>query len=80
MRLKNLTIGYNLPTTLLKKWKIQNIRFYLSGENIFTVSGLKTNYIDPEQVSADPNGSVANVSARNYPFMKSYSFGFDITF
>ncbi len=80
IRLKNLTIGYNLPSTLLQKWKIENIRVYLSGENIFTVTGLDSKYIDPEQVSADPNGAVANVSARNYPFMKSYSFGFDVTF
>lgn len=80
LRLKNITIGYNLPADLLKRWKIENIRFYLSGENIFTATTLKSDYIDPEQVSADPNGVVANVSARNYPFMKSYSFGFDVTF
>jgi len=80
IRLKNLTIGYNLPATLLQRWKIDRIRIYLSGENIFTASPLKSKYIDPEQVSEDPNGVVANVDARNYPFMKNYSAGFDLTF
>lgn len=80
IRLKNLTIGYTLPTPLLQRWKIETIRVYLSGENVFTASPLQSKYIDPEQVSADPNGGIANIDARNYPFMKSYSFGFDVTF
>lgn len=80
IRLKNLTIGYTLPVHILKALKVQNIHFYLSGENIFTATPLKSKYIDPEQVSADPNGTVANISARNYPFMKTYSGGFNITF
>lgn len=80
VRLKNLTVGYNLPASILKHLKIQSIRIYLSGENIFTASPLKSKYIDPEQVSSDPDGTVANIDARNYPFMKTYSGGFDITF
>jgi TonB-linked SusC/RagA family outer membrane protein len=80
IRLKNLTIGYSLPSSLLQRWKIQRLRIYFSGENMFTATGLKSKYVDPEQVSADPQGLVANVSARNYPFMKSYSGGLDITF
>lgn len=80
IRLKNLTVGYSLPAGLLQRWKIQRIRIYFSGENIFTATGLHSKYVDPEQVSTDPNGVVANASARNYPFMKNYSGGLDVTF
>lgn len=80
VRLKNLTIGYNLPQSVLEKLKADEIRIYLTGENIFTLSPLQSKYIDPEQVSTNPNGVIADDNARNYPFMKSYSFGIDVTF
>lgn len=81
IRLKNLTVGYTFPSTgLLERWKIDRIRVYFSGENMFTATGLHSKYVDPEQVSADPDNVVANASARNYPFMKNYSGGLDITF
>lgn len=80
IRLKNLRIGYSLPKSLLERWNIATIRLYISCENLFTVTALKTKYIDPEQVSADPNNAKSDNNARNYPFMKNYSCGLDITF
>lgn len=79
VRLKNLSIGYSLPASLLGRWKIEKLRIYVSGENIFTKTGLDSKYVDPEQVSADPNGSQGDNNARNYPFFKNYSCGLDIT-
>lgn len=80
VRLKNLTVGYDLPKSLLERWKINKIKVYLSGENIFTVTGLESKYVDPEQVSADASGSQGDNNARNYPFFKSYSCGLNVTF
>lgn len=80
IRLKNLTVGYTLPASLLQRWNIARIRIYFSGENIFTASPFDSDYVDPEQVSADPNGGRGDNNARNYPFMKQYSFGLGITF
>ncbi|HEX5554915.1 MAG TPA: TonB-dependent receptor [Chitinophagaceae bacterium] len=80
IRLKNLTVGYSLPTTLLQRWRIEKVRVYLSGENIFTATGLESDYVDPEQVSADPDGGRGDNNARNYPFSKNYSVGLDVTF
>lgn len=48
MRLKNLQLGYTLPTELTKKIEIQKLRFYMSCENVFTVTGMKTSMFDPE--------------------------------
>ncbi|MEO7314077.1 MAG: TonB-dependent receptor [Ginsengibacter sp.] len=73
LRLKNVSLGYMLPQHLTRKIKINTFRVFVSGENVLTWTKFQTKYIDPEQAMADGNGRV-------YPFNKTYSFGFDITF
>jgi hypothetical protein len=68
-----MTLGYMLPESLTKRFKINGFRMFVSGENMFTWTKLNTKYIDPEQ-------AMANIDGRVYPFSKTYSFGFDITF
>ena len=48
---------------------------YTSGENLFTFSPLKSDYIDPEQASAENSIQSANGNAKLYPWSKTYSFG-----
>lgn len=70
IRLKNLTFGYTLPSSLLKKLPIQRVRFYYSGENLFFVSGLYDGYkVDPE-----------NFGFQYYPIQKHHSIGVNVTF
>lgn len=73
IRLKNLTVGYTLPTDLLSKAKLSRARIYVSGENLFTATKLRSDYIDPEQAANEANG-------RAYPFSRTFSLGIDITF
>ncbi|WP_449439749.1 hypothetical protein [Pedobacter steynii] len=80
IRLKNLTVGFSLPETVLKKIKLSKVRVYLSGENLFTFTKLRSNYIDPEQAAGDYNNSTVDANARVYPFSKVYSFGLDVSF
>ncbi|MCP9610988.1 SusC/RagA family TonB-linked outer membrane protein [Coprobacter tertius] len=65
VRLKSLSIGYGLPASILKKWKISNLSISLQGSNLFTLSSLDN--MDPE-------------SLRGYPIQRSYgvtlNFGF----
>lgn len=86
LRIKNLTVGYTLPTSLTEKVNVKRLRVFLSGENIFTWSfGGLTDYLDPEEVGAhvsfsNPNGVSAR-PARNtqlYPMGKTYSAGVEI--
>lgn len=70
MRLKNLVIGYTLPKNLLQKGKVDNVRFYVSGQNLFTVSNAYKGY-DPEE--AVNSGSF-------YPLMQTFTFGVDVRF
>lgn len=72
-RLKNLTIGYSLPSNLLAKAKIDGLRFYFSGENLGVLSGIHSDYIDPEM-------AMTNGNLRIYPWQKTFMFGIDLTF
>ena len=69
LRLKTVQIGYNLPNKLLKKYKIEGVRLYLAGSNLFTLSGIE--YLDPE--SPDVNNGY-------YPQQRTYSFGVNLSF
>lgn len=79
VRLKNINIGYTLPTQLTKRAGIQKLRVSLIGQNLLTVSRLK--FIDPETSEFDNNlGLGSSNSARSYPLPVYYGFGLDITF
>jgi TonB-linked SusC/RagA family outer membrane protein len=71
LRLKNLSISYNLPQSWIRRFKLQNFRIYLAGNNLLTFSGLNKYRIDPEA----PSGQ----SGYYYPQMKTFSFGIDVS-
>ncbi len=49
LRLKNITLSYNLPTSLIKKWGISKARLYITGTNLFTFTKFKG--LDPEGIA-----------------------------
>ena len=73
-RLKNLTLGYTLPASLTAKACIQRLRVYVTGENLFTWTALRSRFLDPEQASANSN-KLSNV----YPWSKTFSVGLNLT-
>ena len=48
IRLKNLSLSYQLPTTLMQKAKVQSIRLYIQGQNLLTVTSYTG--LDPENI------------------------------
>lgn len=69
-RIKNLQIGYTIPTKLSKMVKLEKIRVYVSGNNIYTYDHLPKGW-DPEQPMGNTN---------SYPISATYVFGIDLTF
>ncbi len=69
LRVKNLTIGYSLPNSVLERFNIKRLRFFFSGENIFEFSAIKK-YLDPEAVT-DGYGW-------EYPYQRKYSVGLNL--
>ncbi len=53
LKLRNVEIGYSLSAAIAKKVRAENIRFSLSGQNLFTIDRMHTKYIDPETGTMD---------------------------
>ena len=70
VRLKNISLGYNLPKSLLSKVGIERAKVYVAGENLLTFSGLDG--LDPESPS-DTRGAF-------YSNVKKISLGLKVTF
>ena len=85
VRMKNIQIGYNLPSNWTKRIGAQSMRVYFSGENLFTYSPMYRvvkNTIDVENaVRSDRETNSGNSGdGYNYPMLKSYSFGVNLGF
>ncbi|WP_025829922.1 TonB-dependent receptor [Segatella maculosa] len=77
LRLQNLSFGYTLPRSLTHKFKIEKLRVYVSGQNLFTI----TNYsgYNPE-VNARPSQNLTpGEDYGTYPLARTYMFGLNLT-
>lgn len=72
LRLKVAQIGYTLPTTLTRRWGINKLRFYVQGDNLFTITGYDG--YDPEV------GTRNGLDSGTYPSARTVSFGVNLTF
>ena len=68
LKLRSLQIGYNMPSSLLSKVNMTSARFYVSGQNLFTLKSDGFTVSDPE----NPNWA--------YPHATSVSFGLQLGF
>src|SRR5690606_4012900 len=48
LRLRNVTLGYNLPKSILDKLTLSRVRLFVSGDNLLTFGSAKNRYSDPE--------------------------------
>ncbi len=79
LRMKNITLGYTLPTNITQKAFIQKARVYFSAENPFFIyNGAGKYKIDPEMEGGVSEGYAG--FGRNNPMLTSYSFGLQVTF
>ncbi|HEX5553225.1 MAG TPA: TonB-dependent receptor [Chitinophagaceae bacterium] len=70
-RVKQLTLGYSLPQSLLSKWKMQTVRIYVTGSNLITITSLFKGF-DPEIINF-------HGGYNTYPINKAVSFGLQVT-
>lgn len=74
VRLKNLQLGYTLPNEYTKKFGVQKVRVFVSGENIWTYTKLAKMF-DPETIDGGNNGN-----GNAYPMSKVLSCGLSLNF
>ncbi|WP_286801760.1 MULTISPECIES: SusC/RagA family TonB-linked outer membrane protein [Sphingobacterium] len=73
LRLKNLTLSYNLPKNLIQRLKFDRLSVFVSGENLLTFSALAKMF-DPETIEGGSG------MGKIYPLSKVYSFGLNLNF
>ncbi len=70
LRVKNVQLGYSLPKKLVNRLDIQNLRFYISGQNLFSFDS----FWDGFDVEAPVGEGVY------YPQVRTFSIGLDVKF
>jgi len=80
IRIKNVTLGYTFPKSLLQKVKLDNVRVYMNIQNLYTFT--KYSGYDPEVGAStqDSTGLTFGVDNGRYPSPMTCSFGLNITF
>ena len=69
-RLKNLTVAYDFPTTLIKKWGLKGLQLHFTGRNLWTITNFSG--YDPEPQT--------NMVKFQYPNTRQYEFGIEVSF
>ncbi len=84
MRIKNITVGYSLPASVLRKIQISKLRVYVALENFFTFDHLGTLPVDPEEIEGYSMWNTTNYDAGRtgvgVPTYKSASVGIQLNF
>ncbi len=84
IRLKNIALGYNLPSSVTEKLGMNNVRFSISGQNLLTFTDYSG--LDPEvSYGVVGQGSEASNTTNgfdfgNYPTVKSFNFSINLKF
>ncbi len=84
LRIKNITVGYSLPSSIIKKIKVSKLRVYVALENFFTFDHLGTLPVDPEEIEGYSMWNTSNYNAGrtgvSIPTYKSSSVGIQLNF
>ncbi|MCG8581598.1 MAG: SusC/RagA family protein, partial [Bacteroidales bacterium] len=66
LRLKNISLTYNLPQSICSKLKMQGLKVFASAENLLTFTNFK---------GFDPEGALSGTTNNNIPGVKTYTVG-----
>ncbi|MBE9598612.1 TonB-dependent receptor [Pedobacter sp. MC2016-24] len=77
LRINNITLGYTLPQQLLKKVKINSLRFYATVNNLATITGYSG--FDPEVNTRTNGGLTPGVDYSAYPRSRTIIFGLNLS-
>ena len=71
LRLSNIELGYSFPRQWINKLNLKELRFYVNGQNLFTVDHLGDFNVDPE---------VINAGITDYPMVRTFNVGLSLKF
>jgi len=73
VRLRTLTVGYSLPTSISQKLKLSTFSFYVRGTNIWT-------WVKDKNLAFDPEQPVTGIANNQFFIPKTFTAGFSLTF
>ena len=76
VRLKNLQIGYTIPSAITKKITINNLRVFVAAQNLFTITGYSG--LDPEIGEINNNPQYKGCDMGFYPQPRTFMFGISL--
>jgi hypothetical protein len=80
IKLKNLSLAYNLPAPLMNKWKLRNVQIYVSAQNLFCITSYPG--YDPEVTNANFTTTPAITQGLETGVVtnaKTYTFGMRVS-
>ena len=83
IRLKNIELGYTIPSSVMNSVGIQSVRVYVNAFNLLTYAPDLKDEFDPELTGGDrdsPTGGDVNTSGQGYPLQKIVNAGISVTF
>jgi hypothetical protein len=78
LRIQNLSIGYTIPSSLTKKYGIQNLKVLVNAQNLYTFT--KYSGYDPEIGAYNQSALLQNIDRGHYPSSRSFTFGINVGF
>ncbi len=78
LRVKNVTLGYNLTNTAANYFRLQQMRVYLRVENLLTLTGYSG--YDPEVGSNQQDALQSGIDSGRYPSARTYTIGINVGF
>ncbi|MDX2415823.1 MAG: TonB-dependent receptor, partial [Bacteroidales bacterium] len=76
VRIKNIQLGYNIPSSVLQKIGAENLRIYISAENLFTL----TSYSGADPEIGAMSSTDIGIDRGIYPQARTFRFGTSIKF
>jgi hypothetical protein len=81
-RINNITLGYTLPRPLLERYKVQNLRVYVTAQNLATItgySGFTPELLPVDQINS-PGVLSQGIELNVYPTTRTFAFGVNVGF
>jgi TonB-linked SusC/RagA family outer membrane protein len=78
VRLRNLSVGYSFPKTLLNRWHLTTLRVYCSATNLFTITSYKG--VDPEVNVSNGDQNILGYDQAIAPQPRTLQVGFNLSF
>lgn len=78
LRVKAITLGYEVPRDILSRFNLQRVRLHVTGENLFTFTGYSG--YDPEVNAFGTSNVALGIDYGTYPHTRNVIFGVNVSF